>query len=481
MVCSKFQFILIVAIFQLSCKGKEILVPSPSQPVINGATIYKTNKEGTILLNKIPAKIPYTIKVNDAVDINVDISLTRQKMEGFGAALTGSSAYVLMNNLSASQRTMVLKDLFSTQEGIGINYLRLTIGASDFSLSDFTYNETTGNVPDTNLNNFSIAVENEYLIPALMEILAINPQIHIMSSPWSAPAWMKINKSLKNGGRVDAQFYKAYANYFVKYIQAFQQHDIQIDAITIQNEPLYAAPYMSTEMSAQEQITFINTALVPAFKANGIQTKIIIYDHNWDNINYPLSVLSNVQTRNSIAGTAFHCYAGSVTAMQQVAVLYPNHGIYFTECSGGDFSKDFGNNLAWNSENLMIGAPRSSAKTVLFWNLALDETSGPKNGGCQDCRGVITVPSGGQLVKKNVEYYLLGHASKFVQYQAQRIETPSTRNNGISHVAYLNPDGSKVLLAFNHNETPQKIQVIQSDRVFSYSIEPGSLVTFIWD
>jgi glucosylceramidase len=481
MVCSKIQFILLIAILQLSCKGKEILVPTPTQPVVNGVTLYKTNKEGTVLLSKVPAKIPYTIKVSDAVDINIDINLTRQKMEGFGAALTGSSAYVLMKHLTPTQRTLVLKDLFSVEDGIGINYLRLTIGASDFSLSDFTYNETVGNVPDTSLSNFSIALENEYLIPALKEILAINPHIHIMSSPWSAPAWMKINKSLKNGGKVDAQFYKAYANYFVKYIQAFQEQNIPIDAITIQNEPLYAAPYMSTEMSAQEQVAFINTALAPAFKANRIQTKIIIYDHNWDNTNYPLSVLSNVQARNSVAGTAFHCYAGSVTAMQQVATLYPNHGIYFTECSGGDFAKDFGNNLAWNAENLIIGAPRNSAKTVLFWNLALDELSGPKNGGCQDCRGVITVPSSGQIHHKNVEYYLLGHAAKFIQYDAQRIETPNTRSNGISQVAYLNPNGSKVLLAFNHKDTSQKIQVIQSDRVFTYTLEAGSLVTFIWD
>ncbi len=206
-------------------------------------------------------------------------------------------------------------------------------------------------------------------------------------------------------------------------MQAFKANGIDIDAITIQNEPLYAAPYMSTEMSAQAQAEFIKTALGPAFEAAQIKTKIIIYDHNWDRVDYPLSVLSDADARKYVAGSAFHCYGGNVNAMNQVQTAYPDKGIYFTECSGGDFSPDFSNNLSWNSENLIIGSPRNGAKTVLFWNLALDENHGPRNGGCQDCRGVVTINSINKIVSKNVEYYALGHASKFLLPKAKRIET----------------------------------------------------------
>jgi glucosylceramidase len=166
--------------------------------------------------------------------------------------------------------------------------------------------------------------------------------------------------------------------------------------------------------------------------------------------------------------------------MSQVQNNYPDKGIYFTECSGGDFSSDFGNNLAWNAENLMIGSPRNGAKTVLFWNLALDENHGPKNGGCQDCRGVITINSGSQIIDKNVEYFLLGHASKFVQDKAKRLETMDSRAQGFSQIAYLNPDGTKVLLAYNHQSNTQKIQVTLNNQSFNYDIEAGALVTFKW-
>jgi glucosylceramidase len=354
------------------------------------------------------------------------------------------------------------------------------MGASDFSLTNYTYHDIPLNQTDTSMSQFSIGSEEEFLIPVLKEILAINPNLKIMASPWSAPAWMKSNKSLIQGGSVNANYYRAYAKYFVKYIQAFQSNGIDIDAITIQNEPLYAAPYMSTEMSAQAQAEFIRTALGPAFTENNIKTKIVIYDHNWDRVDYPLSVLSDADARKYIAGTAFHCYGGNVAAMSQVQSQYPDKGIYFTECSGGDFSPGFSGNLAWNSENLIIGSPRNGAKTVLFWNLALDENHGPRNGGCQDCRGVITINSINNLISKNVEYYALGHSSKFLLPKAKRIETSDIRALGISQVAYLNLDGSKVLVVFNHQSTTQKIQVNDGNNSFNYSIESGSLITFKW-
>jgi glucosylceramidase len=478
----QFSIILILGIlFQFSCKGKEILIPTVPPVTNNGVvSVWKTNKDGSITLYKEPLNIKYSAKQSTLIDINFNSINTKQEMDGFGASLTGSSAFVLMKHLTASQRTDCLKELFDTSNGIGLSYLRLTMGASDFSLTNYTYHDIPLNQTDTSMSQFSIGSEEEFLIPVLKEILAINPNLKIMASPWSAPAWMKSNKSLIQGGSVNANYYRAYAKYFVKYIQAFQSNGIDIDAITIQNEPLYAAPYMSTEMSAQAQAEFIRTALGPAFTENNIKTKIVIYDHNWDRVDYPLSVLSDADARKYIAGTAFHCYGGNVAAMSQVQSQYPDKGIYFTECSGGYFSPGFSGNLAWNSENLIIGSPRNGAKTVLFWNLALDENHGPRNGGCQDCRGVITINSINNLISKNVEYYALGHSSKFLLPKAKRIETSDIRALGISQVAYLNLDGSKVLVVFNHQSTTQKIQVNDGNNSFNYSIESGSLITFKW-
>jgi glucosylceramidase len=474
------HFFVFLVLMQVSCKGKEILVPKGTKYPTDGTIeVYTTNHNGSLKLFKKAYNIKFQDKVTANLNIELNLAQTKQEMEGFGAALTGSSAHVLMN-LSASQRSAILKDLFDPIEGIGLKYLRLTMGASDFSLNNFTYNDIATSQQDLLLTYFSIETEQATLIPVLKEILAINPGIKLMGSPWSAPAWMKSNKSLTNGGKVDTAFYQTYANYFVKYIQAFKQNGIQIDAITIQNEPLFAASYMSTEMSAVAQTKFIKNNLGPAFANNNISTKIIIYDHNWDRPDYPLTILADSSARKYIAGTAFHCYGGNVSAMSQVQNNYPDKGIYFTECSGGDFSSDFGNNLAWNAENLMIGSPRNGAKTVLFWNLALDENHGPKNGGCQDCRGVITINSGSQIIDKNVEYFLLGHASKFVQDKAKRLETMDSRAQGFSQIAYLNPDGTKVLLAYNHQSNTQKIQVTLNNQSFNYDIEAGALVTFKW-
>lgn len=471
----------LIILFQFSCKGKEILVPQV--PPVNNTgqvSVWRTSKDGSITLFKEPSQIKFSQKVSSLIDIDIKSNLVHQEMEGFGAALTGSSAYVLMKHLDANQRETCLRELFDTSTGIGLSYLRLTMGASDFSLTNYTYNDIPLNQTDTGMIQFSISSEEEYLIPVLKEILQINSQVKIMASPWSAPAWMKSNKSLIQGGTVNANYYNSYALYFVKYIQAFKNHGINIDAITIQNEPLFAAPYMSTEMSAQAQASFIKTALGPAFAKYNIQTKIVIYDHNWDRVDYPLTVLSDAEARPYIAGSAFHCYAGNVNAMSQVLNQFPEKGIYFTECSGGEFSPNFSNNLAWNSENLMIGSPRNGAKTVLFWNLVLDENHGPRNGGCQDCRAVVTVNSINKFVSRNVEYFSLGHTSKFLQAHAKRIETSDIRSLGISQVAYINPDGTKVLVVFNHQTSNQKIQINDGTNSFVYTIDAGSLVTFKW-
>lgn len=475
-------------VFTLGCGDDEILVPDvpmeeedPMEPEVEGrVAVWTTNNDGSILLSERADLLPMLPDQTGGIAVNIDASVTLQTIEGFGAAMSGSSAFVLKEYLTDAARTNLLRELFTSDDGIGISFIRLTIGASDFSTADYTYNDLSGGGEDIDQSEFSLERDREHLISVLQEVMAINPDLKIMASPWSAPAWMKTNGDLRNGGELRTDLYSSYADYFVNYLQEMAAAGIPIHAISVQNEPLLASGYQTMEMSAQQQMLFIRDHLGPALAAAQLDTKVIIYDHNWDVTSYALDVLNDNVAKGFIAGTGFHCYAGDVSAMSTVHDAHPDRGIYFTECSGGDFSPNFGTNLAWNSENLLVGATRNWAKTVLFWNLALNENAGPQNGGCSNCRGVVTVNSTSGVVNRNVEYYLLGHIAKFVQSGAERIETSSIRGQGISQVAFLNPDGTRVLLAYNHNSQEASLRVSEGTESFIHGIPAGSLVTFTW-
>lgn len=468
-------------ILQVGCGEEEIPIPTNTgKDTTEGkVAVWRSDKEGLLKIAREPELLPYETTTEFDLSVAIDDTKEYQAMEGFGASLTGSSAYVIQSHLEEAEQDQLLEELFDAEQGIGISFIRLTIGASDFSLSNFTYNDLDVNETDPDQNNFDLSVEDEYLVPLLQKIMAINPDLKIMASPWSAPAWMKENKNLNSGGHLKSDLQESYALYFVKYIQAMAERNIPIHAITIQNEPLYAAPYISMEMSAEEQRIFIRDHLGSQFEANAITTKIILYDHNWDVVDYPLHILDDAAAKQYVAGTAFHCYAGDVSAMFELHTAHPGMGIYFTECSGGDFAPDYAANLSWNTENLIVGASRNWSKTVLFWNLALDQNHGPKNGGCDDCRGVVTINSATNTVTKNEEYVLLGHISKFVRPGARRIETPSTRGQGISQVAFKNPDGTIAIIAFNHDSKRKTVQFEYNQNTFHYPIAGGMLTTFL--
>ncbi|MFK7807369.1 MAG: glucan endo-1,6-beta-glucosidase, partial [Saprospiraceae bacterium] len=306
-------FFAIVALLLSSCSDNDIPVP-PDDDTVDASegkvAVWRSDKAGLLKIAEEPELIPYESANDFDVSVAIDETTEYQSMEGFGAALTGSSAYVIQTHLSEAEQDQLLNDLFNTETGIGISFIRLIIGASDFSLNDFTYNDLAVNQSDISQNNFDISREEEYLIPLLQKILVINPNLKIMATPWSAPAWMKDNEKLKEGGRLKSTLYESYSTYLIKYIQAMGNYNIPIHTITVQNEPLYAAPYISMEMSSEEQKVFIRDHLGPQLEANNIDTKIIIYDHNWDDINYPLDILSDETAKGYIEGTAFHCYAG---------------------------------------------------------------------------------------------------------------------------------------------------------------------------
>jgi glucosylceramidase len=329
---------------------------------------------------------------------------------------------------------------------------------------------------DAGLTHFSIAQESTDLIPVLKKILAINPGIRILASPWSAPVWMKTNGSF-TGGSLNTAYYDAYARYFVKYIQAMQAQGIPIDAVTPQNEPLNPYNNPSMVMQASEQANFIKNNLGPQFQAAGITTRIICWDHNADVPGYPQTVLGDAGAYPFVDGSAFHLYAGDISALSSVHNAYPAKNIYFTEQWVGG-PGNFGGDLSWHVNNLIIGATRNWSRNVLEWNLAADPNYNPHTpGGCSTCQGALTIS--GSTVSRNVSYYIIAHASKFVRPGAVRISS-NTFSGGIQNVAFKNSDGSKVLIALNTAGSTQTFKVKWGGESFTYSLAAGAVASFTW-
>ncbi|MRI66244.1 beta-1,6-glucanase [Gracilibacillus thailandensis] len=464
-----------------------ILLVLPTTDKEEKVNLWLTTANQQNLLTEQEPIIFDDIKATDDPVIQVDPNVEFQTMAGFGAAVTGSSAYLINHQLNSEKKDVLLQDLFSSN-GIHMSYIRHTIGASDFSVdhegnpASYTYNDIdTGT--DYYLDHFSIEKDKD-VIRLIQDIRSLNKEIGILGTPWTAPAWMKYNNQQLNGSYLNYQeqrVYETYADYFVKYIKAYADKDIPIDAITIQNEPEHTSEsYPTMSMSAKEQTMFIKNYLGPAFSQNQIPTKVLAYDHNWENgIDYAKTVFNDEETSKYTSGIAFHCYEGQPETMTKVHEQFPGKDIYLTECSGGDWSPDFGNNLSWYMSNLIIGGPRNWARAVLLWNIALDNNGGPTNGGCTDCRGVVTIDRETGEVTKNSEYYALGHASKFVELGAVRISTSHYKGR-IETVGYKNPDDSIVLISANTSADSQSFQVNFQGKSFTYTLEPNSTVTFKW-
>ena len=410
--------------------------------------------------------IDKVIKITDSVQYQI--------MDGFGYTLTGGSA-MLIHKMSKSARSGLLNELFS-KEGLGVSYLRLSIGASDLDSAPFSYNDLPKGKTDVDLEKFSLAQDTVHLVPVLKEILSINPQIKLLGSPWSPPVWMKDNQDTR-GGSLLPEYYQVYANYLIKYIQAMRTEGIEIDAITIQNEPLHPGNNPSLLMKAPQQADFIKNHLGPAFKNEGIDTKIIIYDHNADRPDYPINILNDPEAAKFIDGSAFHLYGGEIEALSEVHQAHPDKHLYFTEQwvgAPGDFSKE----LTWHIENLIIGAPRNWSKTVLEWNLAADQNQNPHTdrGGCDRCLGAVTI--NGDKVTREPAYYIIGQASKFVPPGSVRIA--STLVEEIPNVSYKTPDGQIVTILQNTSEEEKEILIKSDQANIHLKLAAGDIGTLVF-
>lgn len=417
--------------------------------------------------------------------ITIDDATTYQTIDGFGASMTGSAAYNFNQRLNASQRDALFTDLFAGS-GIRLTFLRHSIGASDFSAyGDYTYDDRPSGQTDVGLTSFSLGSDLTDVVPMLKAARAKNGNIKILGSPWSAPAWMKETANLRNGYYLSTAYYDAYARYFVKYVQAYAAQGIPIYAVTLQNEPGNTAAYMSMRMDPGNQAAFLKNNIGPAFQNAGLSTKLIAYDHNWDNKtptinNYVQSIFADASAASYAAGSAWHGYSptSDIPNMTAVHNAYPSKDIWFTEITGS-VGSSFAGDLKWHLSNIIIANMRNWAKSALEWNLALDQNNGPLNGGTNTCRGVVTINSGTGAVTRNVEYYALGHASKFVDPGAVRVASNSVAG-GIEDVAFKNPDGSRVLIALNNSNSANTFKVSWSGQSFTYTLPAGAAATFKW-
>jgi len=447
--------------------------PPPGPAVKSDVDFWLTQADQTVLFKKQGTNLAWSAG-GTTNSVEVDTTQTYQTIDGFGYTLTGGSAS-LINALPAAQKDEVLNELFRHDSTfIGVSYLRISIGASDLSATTFTYDDVPAGQTDVNLQQFSIDKEKQDLIPVLKKILAINPSIKILGSPWSAPVWMKTNNSFV-GGSLKTQYYPVYAQYFVKYIQAMKAEGITIDAITPQNEPLHGGNNPSMVMQAAEQADFIKNHLGPAFQAAAINTKIIVYDHNADRPDYPIAILNDAGAKQYVYGSAFHLYGGPISALTQVHNAHPDKNIYFTEqWTGGP--GNFAGDLRWHIENLIIGATRNWSRNVLEWNLASDPNYQPHTpGGCSNCMGALTI---GNTVSRNVSYYIIAHAAKFVRPGSVRIA--STQTATLQTVAFKNPEGKKVLIVLNTGPNAEVFSIKFHGKTVTTSLNNGSVGTFVW-
>jgi glucosylceramidase len=471
----KFPLLLLLAasLQMLNCSTKPP-EEGPDPPVVGPVKVCITDGNATNLLYQ--KTIDFANGSDDRFStIQIDTAQKFQTIDGFGFTLTGGSA-MLLHQMNASERAKLLQTLFGqSDQSISVSYLRISIGASDLDANVFSYNDLPSGQTDPELLKFNLSKDTLYLIPVLKEILSINPSIKIMGSPWSAPVWMKTNNN-SVGGNLSPQYYSVYARYFVKYIQAMNARGIQLDAVTPQNEPQHGGNNPSMVMSFLQQADFIKNHLGPAFQAAGINTKIVVWDHNCDNAAYPIAILDDPAAKPFVYGSAFHLYAGDISALSQVHDKHPDKALYFTEQWTGA-TGTFDGDLGWHMKNVIIGSMRNWSRVALEWNLANDPNFGPHTpGGCSQCRGAVTID--GQKATKNVSFYIVGQASKYVPQGSVRLW--SNLVTQLPNVAFRTPEGKTVLVAYNESSTLQSFNINAGGKWITASLQGNSAGTFSW-
>lgn len=439
-----------------------------------------TGDKSKLLKHEIGPNFTYAALKNAAV-IDVDPTIRYQTMVGFGASITDSSAWLLQNKLNAQQRHELMKELFGREtNGVGFDFVRLTIGASDFSLRHYSLNDIPKGETDFELKSFNLNSMQPDVIPTMREALAINSGLHVMASPWSAPAWMKSTGNLIKG-TLKPEAYEVFSKYLIRYVDEMNKEGVPISSLTLQNEPHFEPEdYPGMRLDPKQRIKIVSDHLGPALVRRKGRMELVDWDHNWDEPQSPMTVLADSKANPYITGIGWHCYAGHVQIQASLHDSFPDKDTWFTECSGGEWKPHWHETFPWMVKHIVIGSTRGWAKGVLMWNLALDENHGPHLGGCKDCRGVVTINSKTGEITRNLEYYALAHASKFVRPGAKRIASTAAID-GLESVAFQNADdNSVVLIVCNSSSQIANFSVRQSKAAFNYSLPSESVVTFTW-
>ena len=406
--------------------------------------------------------------------IEVDDARTFQPIEGFGFSLTGGSAYLLAG-LGAAERADLLQELFApTEASLGLSCLRLSIGASDLGRRDFTYWGLRRGTSDPELEHFNLAGGDREVVPMMKEILAINPALKIIASPWSAPPWMKTNGRYI-AGSLKPEYYPDYARYFVKYVEAMRGHGIHVSAVTPQNEPQNPRNEPSMVMTAAEQTEFIKRHLGPQLRKGAPDTEILCWDHNCDGLDYPLAVLGDEEARAYIAGVAWHLYNGSPEAMSYVHEQYPEKKVYFTE-QWVFAHEEFMGALRWHTKNVVIGTLRNWSRTAMEWNLASDPEYGLHSRlGAVGAMGGITI---GSTIQRNPGYYLMAHSARFIRPGAVRVFSSTV--DRLPNMTCLTPDGHLVMVLMNDGDGARRFRVRHRGAHATLDLGTGDVATFRW-
>jgi O-glycosyl hydrolase len=454
--------------------------PSPSggSPVevwlTNPALRKWLSKEGNVSFQTKQSTNPLTIKI--------DQNIKYQQIEGFGAAMTDSSAWLIRNKLTVANRDALMNSLFNSSTGIGLTLIRTPMGATDVNVGgNYSYDDLPAGQTDPTLASFSIQHDVPYIIPSLQQALSINPSVKIMANAWSPPGWMKSSGSMIGGTLLDA-YYGTLANYYVKFIQAYNSLGVPISYVSPQNEPMGTPSWPGMFLSAYQETQLVQQ-MGQTFAANNIAAKILAWDHNWDIPSYPETIFADSSAASYAYGTAWHVYSGGPISQTLVHNDFPGKKAFISEATGGTWQANNNEALFDSLDTWVINGTRNWANGVMLWNIALDENMGPLNSdtnGIPMMRGLVTINQSTGAVTYNVDYYALGHASKFVKPGAYRIYSNSFGQGSVENVAFQNPDGSKVLIVYNSGTTSQTFTVADGTEAFDYSLGQNAGVTFKW-
>lgn len=470
-------------------------IPEPETPINEDVTLYITTNTRSQDFNK--HSIAFSKKDNmSPTTLKLEPTDRYQTMDGFGAAVTGSTCFNLMQ-MTKENRDKFLKETFSPTEGMGQSYVRISIGCSDFSLSEYTCCDTPG------IENFALTTEEtDYVIPILKEILSISPNLKILGSPWTAPRWMKVNNLTDlqpfiswTSGQLNPEYYDDYAAYFVKWIQAFKREGIDIYAVTPQNEPLNRGNSASMYMTWQEQRDFVKDALGPALRQAGLGTKIYVYDHNYnydndktenaDQKQYPLKIYNDAAAAQYISGAAYHNYGGNKEELNIIREARPDKDLLFTETSIGTWNdgRNLEVRLTEDMREVALGTINNGCKGVIVWNLMLDTDRGPnREGGCQTCYGAVDInPNNYSTITRNSHYYIIGHLSSVVNPGAVRIGTSGFSEDGFYFSAFENSDGTYAVVLLNSTSGSKSITIDDGNHHFNYEVPAKSVISYKWN